>query len=143
MAVFFEDIEVGAELPELIKGPVSDVQLVKYSGASGDFNPIHTVPAVAQQVGLEGTIAHGMLIMAFAGQFLTGWAGVGALRKFKVRFSGMTKPTENVVCQGQVTAKAIGDNGQGLVSGKFTLKGVEDGSLKLKGDFTVALPLKG
>jgi len=140
MSVFFEDVAVGDELPELTKGPVTDTQRVRYSGASGDFNPIHTVPKVAQMVGLDGVIAHGMLIMAFGGQFLTDWAGVGSVRQYKVRFSGMTKPTEQVVCRGQVTEK-LEQNGEALVKGKLTIKGTDD-SLKLKGDFTIALPKK-
>jgi len=138
MTVYFEDINVGDQLPELIKGPISDSQLVRYSGASGDFNPIHTVPKVAQMVGLDGVIAHGMLIMAFGGQLLTDWAGAGSMRQFKVRFSGMTKPTESLICRGQVTEK-LEQNGEALARGKLTIKGTDD-SLKLKGDFTVALP---
>ena len=140
MTVYFDDVTVGDELPSLTKGPVTDSQLVRYSGASGDFNPIHTVPKIAQMVGLDGVIAHGMLIMAFGGQLLTDWAGVGSVRHIKVRFSGMTKPTERVVCRGQVTEK-IEHNGEALVIGKLTVKGTDD-SLKLKGDFTVALPKK-
>ena len=140
MSVFFEDVAVGDELPELTKGPVTETQLVRYSGASGDFNPIHTVPKVAQMVGLDGVIAHGMLIMAFGGQFLTDWAGVGSVRQYKVRFSGMTKPTEQVVCRGQITEK-LEQNGEALVKGKLTIKGTDD-TLKLKGEFTVALPTK-
>lgn len=140
MALYFEDVNVGDELPELTKGPLSDSQLVRYSGASGDFNPIHTVPKVAQMVGLDGIIAHGMLIMAYGGQLLTDWAGAGSVRQFKVRFSGMTKPTETVVCRGQVTEKVEQGN-EALVRGKLTVKGTDD-SLKLKGDFTVMLPRK-
>ncbi|MBN1430092.1 MAG: hypothetical protein JXB07_17105 [Anaerolineae bacterium] len=140
MARYFEDVNVGDELPELVKDPVSETQLVRYSGASGDFNPIHTVPRVAQEVGLDGIIAHGMLIMAFGGQFLTAWAGAGAVRRYKVRFSGMTKPSETVVCRGQITEK-IDEGGQSLVRGRLTIKGADE-SLKLKGDFTVELPRK-
>lgn len=138
MARYFEDVNVGDDLPELVKGPVSETQLVRYSGASGDFNPIHTVPSVAQSVGLEGIIAHGMLIMAFGGQLLTGWAGAGSVRQYKVRFSGMTRPSETVICRGQVTEKVEHD-GQALVRGRLTIKGADD-SLKLKGDFTLVLP---
>ncbi len=138
MSIYFEDVKVGDELPELVKGPVTETQLVRYSGASGDFNPIHTVPKVAQMVGLDGVIAHGMLIMAFGGQFLTDWAGAGSVRQYKVRFSGMTKPTESVICRGQITEK-LEQNGEGLVRGRLTIKGTDD-SLKLKGEFTVTLP---
>jgi acyl dehydratase len=141
MASYFEDISVGDELPELTKGPLTETQLVRYSGASGDFNPIHTVPRVAESVGLDGVIAHGMLIMAFAGQLLTNWAGPGSIRHFKVRFSGMTRPGETVVCRGQITEKLETDT-EPLVRGKLTVKGT-DGSLKLKGDFTLALPNRG
>lgn len=140
MAVYFEDVSVGGELPELSKGPITETQLVRYSGASGDFNPIHSVPKVAQMVGLDGVIAHGMLIMAYAGQLITDWAGPGAVRQFKVRFSGMTKPGETVICRGEITEK-VEQDGEGLVRGKLTVKGTDD-SLKIKGDFTVALPRK-
>lgn len=138
MVRYFEDVNVGDELPELTKGPITASQLVRYSGASGDFNPIHTVPEIAQSVGLDGIIAHGMLIMALGGQLLTRWAGAGSVRRYKVRFSGMTKPSESVVCRGQVTEKTE-EGGQALVRGRLTIKGTDD-SLKLKGDFTVALP---
>jgi acyl dehydratase len=142
MTVYFEDMEVGAALPELEKAPITATQLVKYSGASGDFNPIHTVPDVAKMVGLDGIIAHGMLIMAFAGQMLTNWAGDGSVRQFKVRFSGMTKPFEAVVCRGSVSEKMEKD-GECLVRGKLTVKGKDDDSLKVKGEFIVALPKRG
>jgi acyl dehydratase len=138
MTVYFEDVNVGDELPELSKGPVTATQLVRYSGASGDFNPIHTVPDVAKSVGLDGIIAHGMLIMAFAGQLLTDWAGAGSVRQLKVRFSGMTTPGETVVCRGRITKKDE-EGGEVLALGRLTVKGTDD-SLKLKGNFTVALP---
>ena len=51
--------------------------LVRYAGASGDFNPIHWSDRVARSVGLPGVIAHGMLTMALAGRALTAWAGEG------------------------------------------------------------------
>ncbi len=136
--IFFEDVNEGDELPGLTKGPISEIQLVRYAGASGDFNPIHTVPRIAQMVGLDGIIAHGMLIMAFAGQMITDWAGVGSVRRFKVRFSGMTEPGETVVCRGAAGEK-LEEDGEARVCGRLTVKGM-DGSLKLKGEFTVALP---
>lgn len=139
MPLYYEDVEKGALLPEIIRGPIEETDLVRYSGASGDFNPIHTVPRIAQEVGLDGIIAHGMLIMAYAGQMIDAWAGAGALRRFKVRFSGMTVPGETVVCEGRVTGKEeVGD--ECLVHGRLTVKGQADGSPKLKGEFSVALP---
>jgi acyl dehydratase len=141
MPAFYEDVNAGDTLPELEKGPVTETQLVRYSGASGDFNPIHTVPQVAQMVGLDGIIAHGMLVMAFAGQLLTDWAGAGSVRQLKVRFSGMTKPGEKLICRGEVLGKRE-EGGEALVNGKLTVKGTDE-SLKLKGEFTVAVPKRG
>jgi acyl dehydratase len=138
MTVYFEDVNIGDVLPELRKGPITATQLVRYSGASGDFNPIHTIPDVARSVGLDGVIAHGMLIMAFGGQLLTNWAGPASIRKYKVRFSGMTRPSEELMCRGQITEK-FDQDGESLVRGKLTVKGTDD-SVKLKGEFTIALP---
>ena len=63
--------------------------LVRYAGASGDFNPIHWNERFARSVGLPDVIAHGMLTMGIAGRLLTEWAGAGAVLDFGVRF---TKP---------------------------------------------------
>jgi acyl dehydratase len=66
------------------------VDLIRYAGASGDFNPIHWSDRVATSVGLPGVIAHGMLTMALAGRAVSAWAGGSeAIREFGVRF---TKP---------------------------------------------------
>ncbi len=67
---------------------VTRADLVRYAGASGDFNPIHWSDRVATSVGLPGVIAHGMFTMALAGRALTDWAG-GAERiaEFGVRFA--------------------------------------------------------
>lgn len=140
-SVYVEEVSIGDDLPSLVKGPITHLGLVRYSGACGDFNPIHTVPEVAQSVGLDGIIAHGMLVMAYAGQMLTNWAGANALRRIKVRFSGMTIPGESLICEGKVTQIVLDDpSGEALVEGRLTVKGVDDDSLKLKGDFAVALP---
>lgn len=78
---------VGDEIGPLIL-PVERVQLVRYAGASGDFNPIHFNERIAQGVGLDGVIVHGMLTMALAGRLVTDWAGdPGAVSDFEVRFT--------------------------------------------------------
>ena len=87
---FWEDLEAGSEVPALEKNPTTQ-QLVKYAGASGDFNIIHWNERVARSVGLPNVIAHGMYTMAQAGRFVTEWAGgdPGAVTDFGVRFSAM------------------------------------------------------
>ena len=85
----FADVTAGAELPA-VSYPVTRLSLVKYCGASGDFNVIHWNERIARSVGLPNVIAHGMFTMAQAGRYVTDWAGdAGALVEFGVRFSAM------------------------------------------------------
>ena len=85
----FADVTVGAELPP-VSFPVNRLSLVKYCGASGDFNFIHWNERIARSVGLPDVIAHGMFTMAQAGRYVTDWAGdAGAMVEFGVRFSAM------------------------------------------------------
>ncbi len=83
----YADVEVGAELPPA-SYPVARLDLVKYCGASGDFNVIHWNERSAKAVGLPNVIAHGMFTMAQAARYVTDWAGdPGAMTEFGVRFS--------------------------------------------------------
>ena len=67
---------------------VTRADLVRYAGASGDFNPIHWSERFANSVGLPGVIAHGMFTMALVGRAVTAWAGApDAVVEFSVRFS--------------------------------------------------------
>lgn len=78
---------VGDEIGPLTV-PIDRARLVRYAGASGDFNPIHYNERVARSVGLDGVIAHGMLTMALAGRLVTDWSGdPGSLAAFEVRFT--------------------------------------------------------
>ncbi|WP_188941845.1 MaoC family dehydratase [Nakamurella endophytica] len=74
MAPAAGSVAVGDELPPLTVAVTRD-RLVRYAGASGDFNPIHWNDRVASAVGLPGVIAHGMLTMALAGRLVTDWVG--------------------------------------------------------------------
>src|SRR5260370_19758786 len=91
--------------------------LVKYAGASGDFNVIHWNERSAKSVGLPDVIAHGMLTMALAGRFLTEWAGdPGAVTEFGVRFSApVVVPDDDkgatVEVTGTVTDRLHGQRG--------------------------------
>jgi acyl dehydratase len=87
--VKYDEVEVGQEIPARTY-PVRRVDLVKYAGASGDFNPIHWNETFAKSVGLPDVIAHGMFTMAEGGRFVTDWAGdPGAVIDYSVRFSSM------------------------------------------------------
>ena len=83
----YDQAEPGTELPSR-QYQVTRLDLVRYAGASGDFNVIHWNERIARSVGLPDVIAHGMLTMALAGRFLTEWAGdPGAVTEYGVRFS--------------------------------------------------------
>ena len=85
--VSYADVVPGTELPP-VTYPVTRLSLVKYCGASGDFNVIHWNERIARSVGLPDVIAHGMFTMAQAGRYVTDWAGdAGAMVEFGVRFS--------------------------------------------------------
>ena len=87
--VRFEDLEKGQEIG-LRTVELSRASLVRYAGASGDFNPIHWNERFAQSVGLSGVIAHGMLTMGTAVQLVSDWVGdPGAIVDYQTRF---TKP---------------------------------------------------
>ncbi|GGO17559.1 MaoC family dehydratase [Microbispora rosea subsp. aerata] len=87
--VKYDEVEAGQEIPA-VEYRVRRVDLVKYAGASGDFNPIHWNERHAKAVGLPDVIAHGMYTMAQGGRFVTDWAGdPGAVVEYGVRFSSM------------------------------------------------------
>ncbi|ANW18647.1 MaoC family dehydratase [Streptomyces clavuligerus] len=87
--ISYADVEVGTELPAR-SFPVTRDTLVRYAGASGDFNPIHWNEKFAVAVGLPDVIAHGMFTMAEAVRVITDWTGdPGAVVEYGVRF---TKP---------------------------------------------------
>jgi acyl dehydratase len=87
VTVKYADVTAGMELPPA-SYRATRLSLVKYCGASGDFNVIHWNERIARSVGLPNVIAHGMFTMAQAGRYVTDWAGdAGALVEFGVRFS--------------------------------------------------------
>ncbi len=85
----YDEVEVGQALPAQ-SFSLTRADLVRYAGASGDFNVIHWNERVARSVGLPDVIAHGMLTMAAVGRVVTDWTGdPGAVVEYGVRF---TKP---------------------------------------------------
>ena len=103
--VYFEDIEVGTELPGLVKYPTT-IQLVKYAAASGDYYQIHYDKDFALANGLPGVIVHGWLALSFLGQMVTDWMGEkGTLLKLNGSYKGMNPVHEDIICNGKVTRK--------------------------------------
>ncbi|OPF83456.1 dehydratase [Streptomyces antioxidans] len=85
--ISYDAVEVGTEVPTR-EFRVNRADLVRYAGASGDFNPIHWNEKFAKEVGLPDVIAHGAYTMAEAARVVTEWAGdPGALVEYGVRFT--------------------------------------------------------
>jgi acyl dehydratase len=110
----YDETQAGSEIPPR-QYRVTRRDLIRYAGASGDFNVIHWNERIARAVGLPDVIAHGMLTMALAGRFLTEWAGdPGAVAEFGVRFSApVVVPDDDkgatVEVAGTVTGKLEGN----------------------------------
>jgi acyl dehydratase len=111
--VYAEDVQVGSEMPPLRKPPIQQIQLTRYAGASGDFNPIHQDAVFAKAAGMGDVFAHGMLSMGFVAQSVTDWLGVGSVRKIGVRFAALVRLGDVVTCRGKVVAKRPPKDGDG------------------------------
>ena len=88
--------------------------LVRYAGASGDFNPIHYRDEVAQSVGLPGVLAHGMLTMGIAVQPVVDWAGDSArVTDYQVRFTRpvLVDPHQGALVRVVATVGAVDEDG--------------------------------
>jgi len=82
-------LQVGESINEVQLAPVSRMDLIKYSGASGDFNPIHTIDEEAKKAGLPGIIAHGMWTMGNLAKLFTSYYEEGFVKDYSIRFKGM------------------------------------------------------
>lgn len=83
------DLQIGDSLTEIPLKPVARLDLIKYAGASGDFNPIHTIDAEAEKAGLPGIIAHGMWTMGNLSKLFTPYLEEGFIQDYAIRFKGM------------------------------------------------------
>ena len=123
-------IAVGDQLPPLSLR-VTRADLVRYAGASGDFNPIHWSDRVAGAVGLPGVIAHGMLTMALAGRLVSGWVGdPGAVRSYGVRFTRpVVVPDDDQGALLELTGKVTGlsEAGDGTTVARVAITAKFDG----------------
>ena len=131
------NLKVGDSIPEITFDEISQVQLIKYAGAAGDFNPIHTVPKYAKEAGLDGTIAHGMLVMGMLGKLVSDWAGVKNIIKYGVSFKSKTIPGDILTAKGEIKKITETDDGT-LVDCKVYIQD-SNGDVKVDGKVTVKL----
>ena len=135
--VYWDDVNVGDELPPLVKGPIRQIQLTRYAGASGDFNPIHQDDKFAKAAGMGGVFAHGMLSMGFVAQAVTDWSGAGTVRKIGVRFAALVRLEDVITCRGRVSGKTS-KNGEHLCELEISAEN-QRGEKVVTGKATVAL----
>ncbi len=135
--LYFEAIRVGDELPALAKAPVDRVQLSRYAGASGDFNPVHVDELYAKSVGMPSVYAPGMLVMGMLGQLISDWARGGQMRRYNVRFIKMVWPGDTVVCKGRVSDRH-GSGGRYFVEIDLWAEN-QKGELVMKGSSQIQL----
>jgi len=133
----FEEVQVGDEAPAL-SHTLTRTDLVRYAGASGDFNPMHHDEVAAKGAGQPSVFGHGMFSMGLLGTALTDYVGVGNLTRYQVRFARQTWPDEVLTSKIVVTAKREED-GQKMIDLALTLSN-GDGEDKLVGEATAALP---
>jgi len=138
--IFFEDVEVGKEIPSLVKD-ITSRQLVKWAGASEDFNEIHYDKDFALSQGLPGIIVHGRLKAAFLGQLLSDWIGDGGVvKKLSCSYRGMDVPGKQLVCKGKVSSKYTDETGSYVECEVWSEN--PEGQKTTIGNGTVALPKK-
>src|SRR5262245_60913562 len=134
----YDSIQVGDLLPALNLPPVGRTTLALFAGASGDHNPIHIDSDFARAAGMPDVFAHGMLGMAWVGRLLTRWAPQAHLRRFEVRFQGITQLGDTISCGGRVVEKLLlGDERCVRVE---VQSANQAGHTKIAGEAIVALP---
>jgi acyl dehydratase len=116
--------------------------LVRYAGASGDFNPIHYRDDVAMSVGLDGVLAHGMLTMGLAVAPVTVWLGdLGFVSSYQVRFTKpvYVPPTGSVTVAVSVSLAKVDEPTAGSATLALTVT-TQDGTTVLGKAFVVVSP---
>ncbi|MDQ0218848.1 dehydratase [Peribacillus cavernae] len=122
------ELEIGESLKDVQLEAVSRLDLIKYAGASGDYNPIHTIDEEASKAGLPGIIAHGMWTMGNLAKLFTAHYEEGFIKDYSIRFKGMVfvddvitlQATLNEKTQNQLSfdVKAVNQAGSEVIKGK-------------------------
>jgi len=118
----------------LVVGPLTRTDIVRYQGASGDFNPIHHDEPFATASGLPAPIAVGMLPAGMLATWATDWLGAANIRRFRVRFANPVFPGDTLTCSGRMVASTVD-------SAEVELEAVtQDGTVAVRAWATFALP---
>lgn len=135
----FDSVQLGDELPPLQLPTVDRTMLALFGGASGDHNAVHIDIDFARRAGMPDVFAQGMLGMAWLGRLLTQWAPQSSLRRFDVRFQGITHLGHRMVCSGKVVEKL---HHEGVPCVRIEIQATNQyGQIKTAGEALVALSL--
>ena len=134
----FQDVNEGQALPPFVVEKLSRTDLVRYAGASGDFNPIHHDEEFARMAGNPSVFGHGMLTAGFVAKCITDFVGVENLRRYKVRFATRVWPGDTITCTGRVIRK-YDEAGEHRIDGEVAAVR-QTGEVAVTGAFTAALP---
>ncbi|WP_181347062.1 MaoC/PaaZ C-terminal domain-containing protein [Thalassobacillus sp. CUG 92003] len=124
------DLQVGESLQEVSLPPVSRLDLIKYAGASGDYNPIHTIDEEAEKAGLPGVIAHGMWTMGNLAKLFTPHYEEGFIQDYAVRFKGMVRLHDELILKAVLQDKdtltfnvdASNQDGKAVIKGQVVMQ---------------------
>ncbi len=133
----FADVKEGDEIPKLEIKNLTRTDIVKYAGASGDFNPIHHDENFAKGAGYPSVFSHGMLTAGLLSKCLTDYVGRQNLRKYAVSFRSQVWPGDTVTYGGKVTKK-IEEKGEKRIEGELAATN-QKGEVVITGTFSAAL----
>lgn len=136
----FEDFAEGDRAP-VVTHTLTRTDLVRYAGASGDYNPMHHDEIKATAAGQPSVFGHGMFSMGLLGTAITHFVGIGTLTSYSVRFSRQTWPGEELRTS-VVVSGTRQEAGRNLVDLDVSLANA-DGEVKVVGAATAALPSRG
>lgn len=130
--ISINELRPGDQLERVVLDPVSRMDLIKYSGASGDFNPIHTIDEEAKKAGLPGIIAHGMWTMGNLAKLFTAYYEEGFIQDYTIRFSNMVFLNDVLTLEAETKevtddyvafdVRAVKQDGKTVIKGAVTFK---------------------
>jgi len=150
--MYFEDLHLGDVAVEFVSEPITRTAMVRYAGASGDFNPLHHDETFVALFGMPRVIAQGMMVMGITSRAITDVIPQKYLRSFQVRFTGVTEPVDlnnfeetknraTLKVKATVNEKSV-INGENIVVCEVETTDM-NGTVKLSGGIRLALPNKG
>lgn len=133
-------VTAGQDLPARVVGPLTQTDVLRFAGASGDFNPLHHDPELARRAGFAAPVAMGQLTAGIVAAWLTDWCGVERLTEFEVRFVAPVLVGDTITLTGSVT-DMVTDDGREIA--RLTVAARTGDTVVMKGRAAVRAPATG